>query len=88
MHQPKPNQSCQPAAGNDATKNGFLSRLVVDMERERVVLLRKLNDLFARNRCLSVLEKSRQRPRQYLISFMSPNVKTGIVMCYLFTVCY
>ncbi len=49
MHQPKPNQSCQPAAGNDATKNGFLSRLVVDMERERVVFLRKLNDLFARN---------------------------------------
>ena len=49
MHQPKPDQRCQPTAGNETSKNGFLSRLVVDVEWERVVLLGKLYDLFARN---------------------------------------
>ena len=49
MHQPKPDQACQPTAGNDTLKNGFLSRLVVDVEWERVVLSRELYDLFTRN---------------------------------------
>ena len=49
MHQSKPDQSCQPPAGNDTSKNGCLSRLVVDVKWERVVLSRKLYDLFARN---------------------------------------
>ena len=46
MHQSKPNQSCQPTAGNDAAKNSCFSRLVVDVERERVVLAGKIYDLF------------------------------------------
>ena len=49
MHQSKPDQGCQPAAGNETSKNGFLSRLVVDVEWERVVRFGKLYDLFARN---------------------------------------
>ena len=49
MHQPKPDQGCQPAARNYTSKNGFLSRLVVDVEWEWVVLARKLYDFFARN---------------------------------------
>lgn len=49
MHQPKPDQAGQPTAGNDSLKNGLLSCLVVDVEWERVVLLRELYDLFARN---------------------------------------
>ncbi len=68
MHQPKPDQSCQPTTRNDTCKDGLLGHLIVDVKWERIVFLRKLYDLFARD---VVRLKFKHVPRISKVNFSS-----------------
>ena len=49
MHQPKPDKSREPTAGDDPTEHHSSSRFIVYVEREGIVSFGKLNDFFPRH---------------------------------------